>query len=93
MMFDAQTGAFAFFKGTCTRGICGNMKTAVETKFIDLRRRAKGSLSTLRFSAAHSKRLVWCGDSPTRLIHAHSERPVADLEGRSGAPSRHESRG
>jgi hypothetical protein len=25
------TGAFAFFNGTCTRGIYDNMKTAVET--------------------------------------------------------------
>src|SRR5690606_4506618 len=30
-MFDAHDRAFAFFKGTCTRGIYDNMKTAVET--------------------------------------------------------------
>ena len=34
MMFDAHNRAFAFFKGTCTRGIYDNMKTAVETVFI-----------------------------------------------------------
>jgi transposase len=34
MVFDAHIRAFAFFKGTCTRGIYDNMKTAVETVFI-----------------------------------------------------------
>jgi transposase len=34
MVFDAHNRAFAFFKGTCTRGIYDNMKTAVETVFI-----------------------------------------------------------
>jgi len=34
MVFDAHNRAFAFFKGTCTRGIDDNMKTAVETVFI-----------------------------------------------------------
>jgi transposase len=34
MVFDAHTSAFAFFKGTCTRGIYDNMKTAVEAVFI-----------------------------------------------------------
>ena len=33
-MFDAHDRAFAFFKGTCTRGIYDNMKTAVETIFV-----------------------------------------------------------
>jgi transposase len=28
MVFDAHNRAFAFFKGTCTRGIYDNMKTA-----------------------------------------------------------------
>jgi transposase len=31
MVFDAHDRGFAFFKGTCTRGIYDNMKTAVET--------------------------------------------------------------
>ena len=31
MVFDAHERAFAFFRGTCTRGIYDNMKTAVET--------------------------------------------------------------
>jgi len=34
MVFDAHDRAFAFFKGTCTRGIYDNMKTAVEAIFI-----------------------------------------------------------
>jgi hypothetical protein len=34
MVFDAHDRAFAFFKGTCTRGIYDNMKTAGETIFV-----------------------------------------------------------
>ncbi|MCG5481673.1 MAG: IS21 family transposase [Ensifer alkalisoli] len=34
MVFDAHDKAFAFFRGTCTRGIYDNMKTAVETVFV-----------------------------------------------------------
>ena len=34
MVFDAHNRAFAFFHGTCTRGIYANMKTAVETVFV-----------------------------------------------------------
>ena len=34
MVFDAHDKAFAFFRGTCTRGIYDNMRTAVETVFI-----------------------------------------------------------
>jgi len=34
MVFDAHDRAFAFFRGTCTRGIYDNMKTAVETIFV-----------------------------------------------------------
>jgi transposase len=32
-MFDAHDRAFAFFRGTCTRGIYDNMKTALEAVF------------------------------------------------------------
>ena len=39
MVFDAHARAFEFFKGTCTRGIYDNMKTAVETVFIGKDRR------------------------------------------------------
>ena len=31
MVFDAHDRAFGFFRGTCSRGICDNMKTAVAT--------------------------------------------------------------
>src|SRR5207248_1109488 len=34
MVFDAHDRAFAFFKGTCTRGIYDNMKTAVDAVFL-----------------------------------------------------------
>src|SRR5437016_8313542 len=34
MVFDAHVRAFAFFKGTCTRGIYDNMKTAVDSVFV-----------------------------------------------------------
>jgi transposase len=34
MVFDAHDRAFAFFKGSCERGIYDNMKTAVETIFV-----------------------------------------------------------
>jgi len=34
MVFDAHDRAFAFFKGTCTRGIYDNMKTAVDAIFV-----------------------------------------------------------
>jgi transposase len=39
MMFDAHDRAFALFKGTCSRGIYDNMKTAVETIFVGKDRR------------------------------------------------------
>jgi transposase len=39
MVFDAHARAFELFKGTCTRGIYDNMKTAVETVFIGKDRR------------------------------------------------------
>ena len=34
MVFDAHDKAFAFFRGTCTRGIYDNMKTAVDAVFM-----------------------------------------------------------
>src|SRR5438045_4012171 len=45
MMFDAHNRAFAFFKGSCTRGIYDNMKTAVETVFIGQRPPVQPTLS------------------------------------------------
>ena len=34
MVIDAHDRAFAFLKGTCSRGIYNNMKTAVDTVFL-----------------------------------------------------------
>jgi transposase len=34
MVFDAHDKAFAFFRGTCSRGIYDNMKTAVDAIFV-----------------------------------------------------------
>jgi transposase len=34
MVFDGHDRAFAFFKGTCTRGIYDNLKAAVDTVFV-----------------------------------------------------------
>jgi transposase len=34
MVLDAHNRAFVFFKGTCTRGIYDNMKTAVDSVFV-----------------------------------------------------------
>src|ERR1700750_2201913 len=53
MVFDAHDRAFALFKGTCTRGIYDNMKTAVETIFI-----GKGRLCNRRFLQMCSHYLV-----------------------------------
>src|SRR5512132_1096120 len=53
MVFDAHDRAFALFKGTCTRGIYDNMKTAVETVFV-----GKGRLYNRRFLQMCSHYLV-----------------------------------
>src|ERR1700749_3496543 len=53
MVFDAHDRAFALFKGTCTRGIYDNMKTAVETIFI-----GKDRLYNRRFMQMCSHYLV-----------------------------------
>jgi len=39
MVFDAHDRAFAFFGGTCTRGIYDNMKTAVDAVFVGKERK------------------------------------------------------
>jgi transposase len=39
MVFDAHERAFAFFRGSCARGIYDNMRTAVETVFVGRDRR------------------------------------------------------
>jgi len=39
MVFDAHNRAFAFYRGSCARGIYDNMKTAVDTVFLGKARR------------------------------------------------------
>jgi transposase len=53
MVFDAHDRAFALFKGTCSRDIYDNMKTAVETIFV-----GKGRLYNRRFLQMCSHYLV-----------------------------------
>ena len=53
MVFDAHNRAFAFFKGTCTRGIYDNMKTAVDSVFV-----GKGRQYNRRFLRMCSHYLV-----------------------------------
>lgn len=48
MVFDAHDRAFAFFRGTCTRGIYDNMKTAVETIFIGKERQYNRRFQQMR---------------------------------------------
>jgi transposase len=66
MVFDAHDRAFAFFKGTCRRGIYDNMKTAVETVFIgkDRRSRARQPLAGRR--ARSRTRSVSCASASSR---------------------------
>jgi transposase len=80
MVFDAHNRAFAFFKGTCTRGIYDNMKTAVETVFIGKEAEWGGLECASRrpgLSRRGPKHKVSCGPSaigerrdpvPSRLI-------------------------
>jgi transposase len=71
MVFDAHDRAFALFKGTCSRGIYDNMKTAVETIFV-----GKDRCYNRRFLQMCSHYLVegsgrepgWAG--PRTLLHA-----------------------
>jgi hypothetical protein len=53
MVFDAHDRAVALFKGTCRRGICDNMRTAVETIFV-----GKDRLYNRRFQQMCSHHLV-----------------------------------
>src|SRR6266566_7796577 len=69
MVFDAHNRAFAFFKGTCTRGIYDNMKTAVETVFI-----GKDRSSTAAFCGCVA--ITWSSQPPAR-------RPRVGRRGRS----------
>ncbi len=92
MVFDAHNRAFAFFRGTCTRGIYDNMKPAVETVFIgkgrqlnvmEGRRMRWAMLS--RFSGLRQNRPGRSGSRwhpPLRLLN--SSRPGAARSSRRG---------
>lgn len=55
MVFDAHDRAFVLFKGTCSRGIYDNTKTAAETIFVGKdRREASGSLESGRTEASNA---------------------------------------
>ena len=69
MVFDAHNRAFAFFKGSCTRGIYDNMKTAVETVLI-----GKTASSTAAFCECVA--ITWSSLPPVR-------RPQPGRRGRS----------
>jgi transposase len=64
MVFDAHDRAFAFFKGTCTRGIYDNMKTAVETVFVG-KERGNTIAASCRCAA-----IIWSSPSPARRRRA-----------------------
>jgi transposase len=59
MVFDAHNRAFAFFKGTCTRGIYDNMKTAVDAVFL-----GKDRQYNRRFCGCAA--ITWSTRSPAR---------------------------
>jgi transposase len=63
MVFDAHDRAFALFKGTCSRGIYDNMKTAVET--ILLARIAATIAASCRCAAT-----IWLIQLPARQLRA-----------------------
>ena len=82
MVFDAHDRAFAFFEGTCRRGIYDNMKTAVETVFVGKERptiaascRCAATTSSSRWPARRRRdgrrarsrtRSAWCASASSR---------------------------
>src|SRR5262249_22735097 len=89
MVFDAHARAFAFFRGTCTRGIYDNMKTAVETVLL-----AKTASSIAAFCGCVAT--IWSSRPPADNnkysvasrtigrpveIHAYAERIVIRQDG------------
>jgi|GEM_PF-3077041 transposase len=71
MVFDAHDRAFAFFKGTCTRGIYDNMKTAVDTIFVGreraYNRRFQQMCSVITHPPVAIRRLLRCGSTKVPL--------------------------
>ncbi len=77
MVFDAHDRAFAFFRGTCQRGIYDNMKTAVETIFVR-RERAYNRRRFLQMCSHYLVEPVAC--TPHHLGEGSGREP-----GRAGA--------
>jgi hypothetical protein len=77
MVFDPHDRAFAFFRGTCRRGLYDNMKTAVETVFI-----GKDRLYNRRFLQMRGHRRPagrrartrsgWCGSASSHRLRFKS---------------------
>ena len=83
MVFDAHNRAFAFFKGTCTRGIYDNMKTAVETVLI-------GRTASSTAASSGCAAITWSSRPPARRRQAGRRARSRTRLGSSGsASSRH----
>jgi transposase len=76
MVFDAHDRAFALFKGTCSRGIYDNMKTAVETVFV-----GKDRLYNRRF-------LQMCSHLSRRASRLHTGIGLGEGPGRESGRAR-----
>jgi transposase len=96
MVFDAHDKAFAFFKGTCTRGIYDNMKTAVDAVFMS---KAKGQDRQFnrRFALKHGSGMrqprragiIWSSPQPVRQLRVGKR---AKLRTRSASCAKDSSR-
>ena len=75
MVFDAHERAFAFFRGTCRRGLSDNKKTAVETVFISKDRGENEAREILLSEAA----------IPGRSSRANFDQPPCAFEPESRA--------
>ena len=63
MVFDAHDRAFAFYKGTCTRGMYDNMKTAVDAIFV-----RKERAGEFHREAQHGGRMMYPSVSKRRTV-------------------------
>ncbi len=89
MVFDAHDRAFAFFRGTCTRGIYDNMKTAVDAVFVGKerafnRRFAQMCAHYLVEPVACTPAAGWGEPSERHRFEPDGERPGGE-PGRAGA--------
>ena len=82
MVFDAHDRAFALFKGTCSRGIYDNMKTAVETIFV-------GKTAATIVASCRCAATTWSIRSPARRRRAGRRVRSRTRSGWSGNASSH----